>query len=666
MKAKKKIPVDSRSMLWVIFSLGVTTSLQLWRMPIWLSLITIVPFVWRYLAETKNYKPLPTAVRVSALGASLMILVFSYGNVFGRSAAVSLLAVMLSLKLLETYTVRDARMVISFSLFLCATQFLFTQGVLMPVYGAFVVATAMISLAQLHRREAFAANVPVPQLGKSVFSELKFGFRVLALALPAALALFLLFPRWASPLWGVPENSLDARTGLSDSMAPGTIQQLFMDDSPAFRVEFEGPAPIQEELYWRGPVLWEFDGREWKPNFYSRNIQARNKPDPADALFRYTVQLEPNERKWLFALDYPTMIPGDSKLTLDFQILRRKSVTQLLRYDMASDPRFIDSPEISQVMRQASLQLPDGFNPRSQELVDEWRRTIDDDETLANRVLRYFNEEEFHYTMEPPLLGINSVDDFLFRTRSGYCEHYASTFTVLMRMAGIPARVVTGYQGGWFNEFGEYMLVRQSDAHAWSEIWLEGTGWTRFDPTAAVSPLRVQQGSLGALSDPRHLLDFGWLRGMKNGIDVLQRTWNNLVIDFGAADQAQLFKPFGIANMGARGLVISLFVVLGLLALVLVPLMLKTQGPIRRSAIHALWQRFLKRLEKAGVKTRPSMGARSLALEASAALPSNAEEIQEIAGLYNDYRYSQSPPVLNELKQAIKSFRPVKGVEKAK
>ncbi|HKJ18120.1 MAG TPA: DUF3488 and transglutaminase-like domain-containing protein [Xanthomonadales bacterium] len=658
MKAKRKIPVDTRSMIWVMATLAIALSVQLWRMPVWLIAATLAPFVWRLWSEKKGLKPLPTVMRVTALGVALLLLVMSYGNVFGRTAAVSLLAVMLSLKLLESYYVRDARVVVSFSMFLCATQFLFAQGLLMPIYGALVVATALIALAQLHRREAFVDSSKIPSLGRSAISELGFSFRILLLALPAALALFVLFPRWTSPLWGVPESSLDARSGLSDSMSPGSIQQLFMDDTAAFRVDFEGPVPSQQELYWRGPVLWEFDGREWESNFWSRNIEARKRPQDSDADYRYTIQLEPNERKWLFALDYPTQVPPDSTLTMDFQILRKKSVTQLFRYDMASDSDFADSPQLSQVLRQTALQLPEGFNPRSRELVSQWRQEIPDDRELAERVLRYFNEEEFHYMLDPPLLGRNTVDDFLFNTRSGYCEHYSSTFTVLMRMANIPARVVTGYQGGWFNEFGDYMLVRQSDAHAWSEIWLEGSGWTRIDPTGAVSPLRVQSGSLEAVSEPRHMLDFEWLRQVRNGIDVLQRSWNDWVIDFSAAEQAKIFEPLGISEMDPKRLVTVLLVVLGILAALLMPFILKIQGPMRRTPLQATWLRFLKRLQQAGVSSRPSKGAWTVALEAGEVLPADAPEIERITTLYNQYRYSPTPPGLKDFKQAVKGFRP--------
>ena len=645
-------------MMWTLAVLGVSISLQLPRMPPWIAVITLIPFAWRVCAEWRDWPPLPGIVRIPALAIALLALFFSYGEIFGRTAAVSLLALMLCIKLLETYKIRDARVIVSFCLFLCVTQYLFDQGVLMPIYGALVVATSLIALSHLHRREAFRPRDEVPMLGKSIFSELKFSFRVLLLALPAAVALFLLFPRWTSPLWGVPESTLDAKTGLSDRMSPGTIQQLFMDDGAAFRVEFHGPVPSPAELYWRGPVFWDYDGREWTTSFWSRNIEARQQPEPNSGRFHYTVQLEPNERRWLFALDYPTRVPQGTRLTLDYQLYRDKAVTQLLRYDMSSDPTFRDSPTLSEVLKNSALDLPPDLNPRTRELVADWRRDLPSDEAFAQRILRHFREEPFHYTLNPPLLGYNTVDDFLFSTRQGYCEHYASAFTVMMRMAGVPARVVTGYQGGWYNEFGDYLLVKQSDAHAWSEIWLEGRGWTRVDPTAAVSPLRVQSGSFGAITEPRHVLDYAWFRSIRNGFDVVQRGWNDWVIDFGAAEQKRLFAPLGMPEMGPAALVGVLVVVFIAISLALLPVILRIQGPMARSPLQKAWQRFLRRLEKAGVEITPAMGASSIAETASRKLASQSGEIDHIARLYNLYRYSPTPPDLKEITATVSSFRP--------
>jgi transglutaminase-like putative cysteine protease len=644
---------------WVIATFALAMLPQLLRMPLPVAALTLAPLLWRTGAELRDWKPLPALLRHALTGLALVVLFVSYGDLSGRRSAVSLLTLMLALKLIEGYRIRDARLVVAFSLFLCATQFLFAQGIAMPLYGGATVILALVALTRLQRNEAWShADGRAPAVRASLFSELGFGFRLLAVALPAGLAFFLLFPRLATPLWGIPDTTLDSKTGLSDSMSPGSIQQLFMDDSPAFRVSFEGTPPGPADLYWRGPVFWRFDGTTWKGSFYGSNIEAPARPGLTGAPWSYTVQIEPNERNWLFALDYPATTPPDTRLTLDFQLIRRDPVIQLMRYAMVSNPDFIDTPQLPQTLRQQALDLPDGSNPRTRELVDRWRAETPDDDAFARRVLEHFNREAFHYALDAPLLGRHPVDEFLFESRTGFCEHYASSFAVMMRMAGIPARIVTGYMGGWYNAMGDYYLVRQSDAHAWAEIWLPASGWTRVDPTAAVSPLRIQQGSLGALSEPRHLLDYSWLRGMRNSIDIVQQRWNDWVIEYGARQQARLFSPFGLDNASPTMLVGLLFLALAVFGVILFPLVLRIRGPARRDPVQKAWHKFLQRLGRAGFAARPSSGPLELAEAAAGKLPGDATAIQRIAGLYTRCRYAPGPPPVPDLRQAVRDFRP--------
>lgn len=650
----------TKDMMWVMATLLVAMLPQLPRMPVPVLVMTLAPMLWRYLTELRGWSPLPALLRYAITGVSLTVLFVAHGSLFGRRASVSLLAAMLALKMLECERIRDARLVVSFSLFLCATQFLFAQGVFMPLYGLVTIVIALVALAQLHRSQAFAEVVEVPPLRVSILAELTFSLRLLALAVPVALAFFLFFPRWATPLWGVPETTLDAKSGLSDSMSPGSIQNLFMDDSVAFRVEFSSGLPNAEQLYWRGPVFWNYEDNVWTGSFYGRNIDAESLPEVENALWRYTVQLEPNERNWLFALDYPVLAPDETRISLDYQLLRRQPVIQLLQYSMSSNPDHVDMPVLKNTLRTMALSLPPDLNPRTRDLVQQWRLQEPDDSALIRRVLAHFNQREFHYSLEAPLLGRHAIDEFMFATRTGYCEHYASAFAVMMRMAGIPSRVVTGYQGGWFSGFGDYLLVRQSDAHAWTEVWLTGTGWTRVDPTAAVSPLRVQQGSLGALASPRHLMDFNWVRDVRNGFDLFEQRWNDWIVRFGAGSQARMFSALGLDYLSPTGLVTMLFAILGVLGVLLLPLVFKTVAPGRTDPVLQAWQKFLRRLGKAGSVHLPSEAAKELALTASVRLPGDAAQIYRIADLYNRHRYSTNPPEPGEFKQAVRDFRPKK------
>jgi transglutaminase-like putative cysteine protease len=652
--------LNRHATLWVIAALCISMLPQLTSMPLHLVPLTLLPIAWRLLAEFRNWKPLPMFLRIAATALAVAALVITYGGLMGRRAAVSMLVLMLSLKLLETFRTRDARIVASLSLFLCGTQFLFSQGIPMVVYIIACLLSSLIALMYLHRGEAFENLSEVPDTGRGLFIELGFGLRLMAIAFPIGLALFLLFPRWGSPLWGIPEDALDARSGLSDSMTPGSIQNLFMDDSPAFRVNFKSVVPTQQDLYWRGPVFWNFDGSSWQSSYLSRNLYADDKPNPDKALFRYEVQMEPTEQRWLFVLDYPALVPKGTRLTMDYQLLSHRPITQLRDYVMASDPNYLDSPKLKHTFRRAALELPAGFNPRTAEMISEWRKEATSDTEIVQRALTYFNQEQFHYTLNPPLLSEHTVDEFLFDTREGFCEHYASAFTVMMRMAGIPARVVTGYQGGWFNSIGSYVLVRQSDAHAWSEVWLRGTGWARIDPTAAVAPGRVQQGSLDALSQRRHLLDYAWLRSARNTFDLFQRGWNNWVVAFGSERQSRLFSIFGWDTLDSAKLVIAMVVIIliiSTLILMLAPVLLKIRSSHKQDPMIRLWQKFTRKLGKAGFITSPSMGPMELAINARSQFKYEGDNIKRITELYMLCRYSRETGGQAELTNLINSLK---------
>ena len=661
MSPTSTIMLNRVGILWVIAALCISMLPQLTTMPAQLVPITLLPVAWRLLAEFRGWKPMHILLRIMATALAVAALVVTYGGLWGRSAAVSMLVLMLSLKLLETFQTRDARIVASLSLFLCATQFLFSQGIMMIVYIVSCLLSSLIALMYLHRREAYENLREAPDTGRTLVTELGFGLRMLALALPVGLALFLLFPRWGSPLWGVPEDALDARSGLSDSMSPGSIQSLFMDDSPAFRATFGDNMPRHSELYWRGPVFWDFNGQSWKSSYLSHNLRAESKPDLDNAPLVYEIQLEPTEQQWIFALDYPALVPRGTYLSMDYQLLSKRSITQLRDYVMASDPNFIDSPVLKQTFRRAALELPLGFNPRTAKMMADWRTQAGSDAEIVRRALEHFNQEEFYYTLNPPLLSRHTVDEFLFETKQGFCEHYASAFTVMMRMAGIPARVVTGYQGGWYSNLGSYFLVRQSDAHAWSEIWVRGSGWTRIDPTAAVAPGRVEQGAVDLLAQRRHMFDFEWLRDARNTLDLVQRSWNNWVVAFGADRQSRLFSIFGWDVLDTTKLVIAMVAIILIISAVifmLAPLLLKFRAAQKQDPLLRLWQKFIRKLAKAGFVSQPSMGPMELALSAGSQLEYKSDGINRIAELYALCRYSKGADKQMELRQLIKSFQP--------
>jgi len=401
---------------------------------------------------------------------------------------------------------------------------------------------------------------------------------------------------------------------MSDSMAPGTIQSLLVDDSPAFRVTFDGMPPPADKLYWRGPVLTDFDGNTWRRRDTQLLSAADASVQAGGASVKYEVVLEPNDKPWLFALDVPLSAPEDARRAADLGLIRRAPVSELLRYRVESAIDYRLDPELSPNMRRRALTLPPEFDPRSVELARSWRRELGGDDAVIRAALKLFHDK-FVYTLSPPALGRDSIDDFLFSTQRGFCEHYAAAFVFLMRAADIPARVVTGYLGGYYNDAAGYLLVRQSDAHAWSEVWLAGRGWVRIDPTAAVSPQRIELGAAAAAAAAGAALPWyqsDWVRGMRNQFDLINRGWNSVVVQFNALRQQNLLVPLGIARADYQTLT-ALLIGSGSVLLLLGALWVMRAPRRRVDALDAAYERLCAKLASNDRARTPDEGPLHLA-----------------------------------------------------
>ena len=604
-------------------------------MPPWLIALVLSLAVWRAAVGLYGLRRPGWLLRSLATFGGLGLVIVHFGTLWGRQAATVMLCVMIAAKLSEMFRLRDARVVATLCYFLITAQFLFDQGMLMFGYlliGCWLTTAALVRIQRDEDRPN-AGNGAIP-----VVPALRTGVVLLVLAAPFALTLFFLFPRLASPLWGMPENALDARTGLSDEMSPGAIANLYADDSPAFRVSFDGSLPERDQLYWRGPVLWHFDGRTWTRLQFDGRRHERQ-PGPDSGALSYRVQLEPSERRWMFALDYPVRAPEDASVSADFELLRERPVTSLLAYDMISQPDFVDTLELSDFFRRRALNLPADSNPRTVERAKAFRREYADDRALVDAVLRWFNQEDFFYSLETAPLGRHGADEFLFDLRVGYCEYYASAFTILMRAAGIPARIVTGYQGGFWQAADEYLLVRQSDAHAWVEVWFEGRGWTRVDPTAAVSPSRVLEGARTALGDGPRWFGGEWLFSIRNQYDRLHRLWNDWVLAFDSDRQENLLQRLGLGELGSELRALALIAVA---ALAIVPIALLMQlflrSPRDLDPLHRAWLAICRRLGRAGIAVDPSETPREIAARAAPRC-TNGDQLEDLAGRYQSLRY---------------------------
>jgi transglutaminase-like putative cysteine protease len=461
-------------------------------------------------------------------------------------------------------------------------------------------------------------------------------------------------------MWGIPTDAFGGTTGLSDSMAPGNISLLSQSDAVAFRAHFPDGAPERRQLYWRGPVFWQFDGRTWRAG--DVRVSEFATFDPLAVPVVYTVTLEPHERQWLFALEMAGRVPPGAGATGDFQLLSRRPVTTRLRYEMSSFLQYRAWGGSTPAELAAARELPAGFNPRAVALAEGWRRELVADERILERAVDWFKRAGLEYTLAPPPLGRDSIDEFLFRTRSGFCEHFASAFVVMMRAAGVPARIVTGYQGGEINPIDGYMIVRQSDAHAWAEVWIAERGWVRVDPTAAAIPMRVESGLAAAVpaSDPLPFLvraDLSWLRALRFNWEALANYWNQWVVGYNVDRQRELLSRLGMPSPSWEKMAMTLFWLVGLVVAVFSLWMLRRareQDPVARA-----WGRFCRKLARRGTTRRAAEGPRSFAARAAAEQPHVAADVSEISDLYVRLRYGAAPDLgsLALLLQRVREFK---------
>ncbi|MFZ2542086.1 MAG: DUF3488 and transglutaminase-like domain-containing protein, partial [Gallionella sp.] len=405
------------------------------HLPLWVSTLCSALLLWRtYLTYTGNSLP-KRWLLLLITGASVAALAINFRTLFGREVGVTLLVLLAALKLMELYTKRDAIALIYLALFIIITNFFYSQSIPAALYMLATLFVITSTWIQLHGQH-IALN---PRLRISSI--------LLLQAIPLTLILFILFPRVQGPLWGLPQDAYSS-SGLDDKMAPGSLSRLSLSEAVAFRVSYKDQPPRREHMYWRGPVLWNFDGHTWEPGSTLQTTAPQF--TELNQTIDYTVTLEPHNKTWLFALDVPDktslpMPPANVNLSYDFRLYNKKPVIARLRYDARSHLIYRANVQESERQILRALQLPKNFNPRTLQLAAMWRADSANDDALIRTALSYFNQQGFEYTLEPPPLGINSIDEFLFETRQGFCEHYASTFVFLMRAAGIPARVVTGY-----------------------------------------------------------------------------------------------------------------------------------------------------------------------------------------------------------------------------
>ncbi len=616
---------------------------------------------WRAMAALRHW-----SMPARWLRLLLALLVFvgvyvTYGRINGQQGGIALLVALLAIKLTETDTLRDHIVAALLAYFVLISQFLFSQELIMVLWlaaGAWLVTATLLSLS--HPQSALPYKVSI-----------RHSAMLLLQAAPLMLVFFILFPRIPGPLWGLPSDSGAARSGLTDSMSPGDIGHLVTTDEIAFRVTYAGNAPPPDRSYWRGPVFESFDGRTWRQSadYVTGNVAGLSSRalEPMGTGVEYEVTLEPNRQKWLFTLDMPVQVPADARISRAGFVLAKKEVTERRLYAASSVLNYRLQSALPESERQRNLQLPAQRNPRTRNQAQAWRSQGLTDQQIVNKALQRFRQEPFTYTLQPPTLGIDSIDEFLFDTQRGFCEHFASSFAYQMRAAGIPARIVTGYQGGEFNELGGYYILRQSDAHAWTEVWLQGQGWLRIDPTAAVAPDRIELGLSAALPLGESMATAlarrtqeGLWRSLRLRWDWVNNSWYRWVLAYGPELQEEILGRFGIRGWGNMILALTIMgsAFLGALGLVLI---WRLQRSRVNDPVQNLWLLFCRKMQRQGLARAPHEGPLDYAERLSAHLPAKARTIRRIARLYIRLRYGHATTdpderALREFRQAVRAF----------
>ena len=640
---------------WTLAALLISALPHALSMPLHIFVLMIGLLAIRFILHKKVLRMPANWLKYTMAGVCVVVVLMTFHTITGALAGGALLLCMATIKTYEMNTLRDHTALILAAFFIIASYVLDNNAIWVGLYVFIASGLCIFVLLKIS-----APTVDNKLLYKKAKLFIYYG-------LPLTIALFILFPRIPGPLWGISNTSDKATTGISDSMSPGTISDLVKSDALAFRVKFLGKEPSRKQLYWRGPVLHNFSEGTWNRLSDSSNTPMRssnkNNEFTSSNNIEYEVILEPHNRTWLYTLDFAQELPDKSWLRLDYEVNLPQKVTQLSRYSASSNLANFDKNYSRPYILEINLQLPEGEAEQAKELAQQWREQYKTEKAIVQVALQMFNQELFSYTLSPKELDTkNSVDDFLFNTKEGFCGHYASAFVVLMRAAGIPSRVVTGYLGGEKNFLNGYYRIKQSDAHAWAEVYYKNTGWTRVDPTGAIAPERIEQSLEDAFPD-EYLGGFfsgsSFVLRLENSWYALNTAWFDWVLDFDTEKQMDLMKKLGFKNPDWRATVYLLIAGVLTSTLFMSYLFWRQSRKIVTEPIQKLYLNFLHLLQNAGLEINNSEGPKALSVRASKHLPDKATDIQNFINTYIKARYftlEENTEYLKQLKHQLKQM----------
>lgn len=623
-------------MIFLLSSIALITLPHINHIPISLFAFFSFLLVWRFIGVwKKRYLPNASAVLLLTI-VGILLLYSQHQGILGRDAGTSIFVIALGLKLLEIKTERDLYLICYLAFIVASSQFLYQQSMLMAVYILLVCCLLLATLISInsHKPETLPA--------------LKTAIIIVFQALPLSIVLFVFFPRLEAPRWMQFEQKNAAKSGLSDSLEPGSISRLGLSDELVFRVKFKSDLPPPNQRYWRGPVLSYTDGKRWTEAKVIATQHYLQKPVVKGMVYHYTLMMEPQNKKWVFALDMPTSFPSSLRHNALYQLINKADPNQRADFSMASYTHY-NTGSITAKERKTNLQLPHKPSEKINQLVQQLHGFDQSSEYFIQSVLNHFTKEEFHYTLTPPLMENNPIETFLFDSRYGFCSHYATAFVYLMRVAGIPARVVTGYQGGEFNQMGGFLEIRQANAHAWTEVWLANKGWTRFDPTAAIAPERIEQDvnidlqiATGAVNFSPLKIDAGhalsWMKKTRQVWNSIDYNWQRWVINYTQHNRAKFLANLGIDNV--ISMVYSLAACISIITLLLAWFILKNQRSKEDKEL-ILYQLFCHKIAKIGLIKKPGETAQDFSNRIKTQRPELADRVYEITGVFIKIRYQQ-------------------------
>ncbi len=637
------------------------------RLPVWVTLMCFGCCLWRVMVFQGRWSFPGRWIKAFFVFGSFLGVGFGYGTLLGLEPWVGMLVIALVLKLLEMHRKQDAYTVVVLAYFVALTEFLFEQSIPYTLYMYIAVTFITAALIGLNQSEVSP---------KAAFAKASV---MLAQAIPMMILLFVLFPR-IGPLWTVPVQGNVAKTGITDSMSPGNIAELVQSDALAFRAKFEGEVPRYNQLYWRGLVLSYFNkgDQSWtqeRPGLYGRTLQGENDnaawKDNMEYLGEptcYSVIMEPTNQNWVFSLTLPE--PSEQErlgLVRDFRFYSFQEIRARFQYELTSYLEYRTDAVLSDFWRHRYTLLPEDDNPRTKAVGKQLREESISDNDFLSRVLRYYMSEGYAYTLKPPMLEGDTIDQFLFETRRGFCEHFAGSFVYLMRAGGVPARVVVGYQGGEYNRRGNYVAVRQFDAHAWAEVWMQGEGWIRVDPTSVVAPQRIQEGLEFAVEGEEFLSDVGlsfmkfrsslWITELRLQLSALSHYWDAWVVGYSPTMQMELLNQYlGKIDRKTMGmyLVGSFFSVFAMVALFL----LMKRSNRKLAPVEREYLRFCRYLADQGFARAVGEGPVDYCRRVSEARPDLEVGIRAVTDAYIRLNFAEDRPEEPKLlRQAYRNLR---------